>query len=126
MIGTEHETRNDILNMAEELSSLPIHQLRLTIATPFPGTPWYKDLEKQGRITTKDWSLYDTNHLVWQHPAIGTEEMRELQLQFYKTFYLSNQWNKRIDERCKSHPEQAAGLNMFREYVTEEVRKLPV
>ena len=35
------------------------------ILTPFPGTKLFERLETQGRILHKDWSRYDTKHVVF-------------------------------------------------------------
>ncbi|MCB0838374.1 MAG: B12-binding domain-containing radical SAM protein, partial [Bacteroidetes bacterium] len=36
------------------------------VLTPYPGTLLFKDMEKQGRILTRNWDLYDTRHVVYQ------------------------------------------------------------
>jgi len=38
------------------------------IVTPYPGTPLFRQLEAEGRIVHRDWSLYDTANVVF-HPA---------------------------------------------------------
>ena len=43
-----------------------VEVLQATRMTPFPGTPLYDDLDRQGRIFDKDWSHYDFNHVVFQ------------------------------------------------------------
>lgn len=39
---------------------------RFSVLTPFPGTPLHHRLEAEGRILTKDWRLYDGQHVVFQ------------------------------------------------------------
>ena len=36
------------------------------ILTPYPGTPLYRQLDGEGRILTREWSLYDTGHAVFR------------------------------------------------------------
>ncbi|MFO1183955.1 MAG: radical SAM protein [Bauldia sp.] len=38
---------------------------RFAILTPFPGTPLHLRLEAQGRILTRNWELYDGQHVVF-------------------------------------------------------------
>jgi radical SAM superfamily enzyme YgiQ (UPF0313 family) len=38
---------------------------RYAIFTPFPATDLYKQLEEEGRITERDWALYDVEHCVF-------------------------------------------------------------
>jgi len=42
------------------------------ILTPYPGTPLFDRLEVEGRILSRDWSRYDTAHVVFR-PARMTE-----------------------------------------------------
>jgi radical SAM superfamily enzyme YgiQ (UPF0313 family) len=37
-----------------------------SILTPYPGTRLHKRLEDEGRIISREWSLYDANHVVFQ------------------------------------------------------------
>ena len=43
------------------------------IVTPFPGTPLYKRLEREGRILTRNWELYDGQHVVFQPAQMSVE-----------------------------------------------------
>lgn len=49
---------------------------RFAIVTPFPGTGLYKQLESEGRILTKDWQLYDGQHVVFQPAQMSIEELQ--------------------------------------------------
>jgi radical SAM superfamily enzyme YgiQ (UPF0313 family) len=57
------------------------------ILTPYPGTTLYDRMAKDGRITTRDWRLYDTRHLVFRHPAISQRQMEEGYRRAYDDFY---------------------------------------
>jgi len=48
---------------------------RYAIQTPFPATPLYQRLEREGRILTHDWSLYDGQHVVYQPQAMSPEQL---------------------------------------------------
>ena len=50
---------------------------RFAISTPFPGTSLYRRLEAEGRILTKDWNLYDAQHVVFQPKKMSTQELQE-------------------------------------------------
>lgn len=49
---------------------------RFAIATPFPGTPLFRKLEVQGRILSRDWSLYDGQHVVFQPARMSAHELQ--------------------------------------------------
>lgn len=48
---------------------------RFAILTPFPGTPLYQRFEGQGRILTRDWELYDGQHVVFQPLNMTTGQL---------------------------------------------------
>ncbi len=50
---------------------------RFAVLTPFPGTPLFSRLEAQGRILTRDWELYDGQHVVFQPQGMSPAELRE-------------------------------------------------
>ena len=48
---------------------------RYAIFTPFPQTDLYKELEAEGRITERDWALYDVEHCVFIPKQMNKEEL---------------------------------------------------
>jgi radical SAM superfamily enzyme YgiQ (UPF0313 family) len=50
---------------------------RYAVCTPFPGTKLYKKWKSEGRILTEDWSLYDSQHVVYRPARMSPEELRE-------------------------------------------------
>jgi len=43
-----------------------LEYVSLNILTPFPGTGLFNRMQEEGRILTTDWSLYDTEHVVFK------------------------------------------------------------
>ncbi|MCB9792842.1 MAG: radical SAM protein, partial [Alphaproteobacteria bacterium] len=50
---------------------------RFAIVTPFPGTPLYHRFDGEGRILTRDWDLYDGQHVVFQPKRLTVRELAE-------------------------------------------------
>jgi radical SAM superfamily enzyme YgiQ (UPF0313 family) len=48
---------------------------RYSVLTPFPATPLYRRLESEGRLSTRDWSLYDGQHVVYQPRGMSAERL---------------------------------------------------
>ena len=57
------------------------------ILTPYPGTRIFQDMEQQGRILTKNWSMYDTRHVVYQTTNLSALQLEEGYNWAYKEFY---------------------------------------
>ena len=47
------------------------------ILTPYPGTPLFRQLEAEGRILTKNWELYDGQHVVFRPARMSIEELQQ-------------------------------------------------
>jgi radical SAM superfamily enzyme YgiQ (UPF0313 family) len=57
------------------------------ILTPYPGTQLFTDMHKQGRITTNNWDLYDTRHVVYQTKSMSPAELEAGYHWAYREFY---------------------------------------
>lgn len=66
--GETWETVNQTIRFALETDP---DSLQFSICTPFPGTDYYEQADKQGLIQTKDWSMYDGGCT----PVLRTESM---------------------------------------------------
>lgn len=59
----------------EFLDAARVDVLQSTILTPFPGTPLFDEMERQGRIRTRDWGLYDFSHVVFEPRNMSPETL---------------------------------------------------
>jgi radical SAM superfamily enzyme YgiQ (UPF0313 family) len=48
-----------------------------SVLTPFPGTPLFSRLEKEGRIFDLNWSHYDMSHVVFKPEKMTVQELQE-------------------------------------------------
>ncbi len=76
VFGNDADEPDVFLRTARFAVEARIDLPRFAVVTPFPGTPLHQRLEKEGRILTRNWELYDAQHVVFQ-PA----HMSPLQLQ---------------------------------------------
>lgn len=77
VFGLDEDTPDVFLETAEFAVQARIDLPRFAVVTPFPNTPLYKRLDAEGRILTKNWELYDAQHVVFQPKHMS---VRELQL----------------------------------------------
>jgi radical SAM superfamily enzyme YgiQ (UPF0313 family) len=57
------------------------------ILTPYPGTKLHARMEQEGRITTRNWDLYDTRHAVYRPARLTPEALEAGYLRAYRDFY---------------------------------------
>jgi radical SAM superfamily enzyme YgiQ (UPF0313 family) len=68
MAGSDAEDVDTIRATARFAIQEDIESIQFLLLTPFPGTDLFDEFEEQGRLTTRDWTLYDTHHTVF-NPA---------------------------------------------------------
>ncbi|RJP17119.1 MAG: radical SAM protein [Candidatus Abyssobacteria bacterium SURF_5] len=111
MIGFEHETEESIRKAFRELCKLPGLRLRLTFATPFPGTEWYEDVNKNA--LDKDWSKFDTAHPVMDHPYLAKQRLLQLRHELLVEFYTGAAYKDHVDQFLSLHPEYEKSFSEF-------------
>jgi hypothetical protein len=49
----------------------------MNILTPYPATPLFHRLDREGRLLHRDWSPYDTAHVVFRPRRMTVEQLAE-------------------------------------------------
>ncbi len=57
------------------------------ILTPYPGTALYSSMQAERRLTTSNWDLYDTRHVVYQPRGITPDALKRGYDWAYRAFY---------------------------------------
>ena len=57
------------------------------IQTPYPGTAIYARMQREGRMLTRDWNLFDTRHVVYRPAQLQPEVLKEGYDWAYQEFY---------------------------------------
>ena len=57
------------------------------IQTPYPGTALFNRMKAENRMTTFDWDLYDTRHVVFAPARLGAAELKQGYDWAYREFY---------------------------------------
>lgn len=88
IFGFDHDT-NDIFDKTWEfIKQSKIDSANFSILTPLPSTPLYKELRRQHRILTTDWSQYGYHRtVVFKTKNISEEELLEGFRTIYRQYY---------------------------------------
>jgi len=74
---------------------------QFSVLTPFPGTQVFRDLDGQGRILERNWSLYDAEHVVFRPLTMSPERLQEGLIYAWKHAYTLRSIFKRLSgSRC--------------------------
>ena len=79
------------------------------ILTPYPGTALYADMQKQNRMVTDNWDLYDTRHVVYRPMGLRPDELKRGYDWAYEAFY---RWSS-IFKASSAHSTAKHSLKHF-------------
>lgn len=99
VFGLDDDTPDVFMKTARFAVEAGIDLPRFAIATPFPNTGLYHRLEREGRILTKNWELYDGQHVVFQ-PRQMT--VRDLQFGIERAWKHAYSWTSIARRAAKS------------------------
>jgi radical SAM superfamily enzyme YgiQ (UPF0313 family) len=101
IIGLPPETPESIAADLRTLASLKLDVTQITIVTPHPQTEMWRELDSGYGIFEKDWSKFDTKHLVWNHPNCAPGVLESLLEQGFRLCY-SGDWVTRTTKKFLS------------------------
>ena len=99
VLGFDHDRKDVFARSAEWIEQNRLECATFHILTPYPATPLFRQLEAEGRILHKDWSLYDTGHAVFRPKHMTPEELeRGYQWIYQRLFSHASIWRRRPHE----------------------------
>ncbi len=76
VLGFDHDGPDTFRTTVEWIESTRLECATFHILTPYPGTPLFQQMDESGRILHRDWSKYDTSHVVFQPKRMSPEELQ--------------------------------------------------
>jgi radical SAM superfamily enzyme YgiQ (UPF0313 family) len=76
IFGYDHDDISVFDNVLEFTRKVKLDAAFMPVLTPFPGTGIYDTLEAEGRILSRDWSMYDMEHVVFAPKNMTPEELQ--------------------------------------------------
>ena len=77
VFGFDDDKKDVFENSIDMMKYIDIDSVGVNILTPFPGTPLFDRLEREGRILTRDWSKYNMREVVFVPKHMSPEELKE-------------------------------------------------
>jgi radical SAM superfamily enzyme YgiQ (UPF0313 family) len=88
VIGLPDQTEEEIKTFPVYAKEIGLTAAAFGIATPFPGTEFYAELEKQGLIFETNWDNFDEMHSVFKTKHLSKKTIEEL-----ATYCMAKFWN---------------------------------
>jgi radical SAM superfamily enzyme YgiQ (UPF0313 family) len=96
VLGFDHDDRSVFAHLADWIEETRLECATFHILTPYPGTPLFRSMEAEGRLLHRDWSLYDTAHVVFRPRHMSADELAHGYAWLYqRLFSHTSIWRRR-------------------------------
>jgi radical SAM superfamily enzyme YgiQ (UPF0313 family) len=75
VLGFDHDRSNVFETTVRWIEEQRLECATFHILTPYPGTPLFEQIQREGRLLHKRWELYDTGHVVFQPKHMTPDEL---------------------------------------------------
>lgn len=110
MFGFDSDDESVFERTANFLVRTKVAAASLTILVPYPGTQFYRQMEADGRILTRDWARYDCDHAVFRPKLMEPETLEEGARRATAEFYSRSSILSRF-AASRRHPIIYAAVN---------------
>lgn len=96
VLGFDHDRKDVFARTAQWVEENRLECATFHILTPYPATPLFRQMELEGRLLHRDWSLYDTAHAVFRPKHMSAEELEQGYAWIYqRLFSHTSIWRRR-------------------------------
>ncbi len=99
VLGFDHDRKDVFARTAEWVEENRLECSTFHILTPYPATPLFRQMEAEGRLLHRNWTLYDTGHAVFQPRHMTPEELEHGYAWIYqRLFSHASIWRRRPED----------------------------
>ena len=96
VLGFDHDRPDVFARTVEWVEANRLECATFHIMTPYPGTPLFRQMEREGRLLHRNWDLYDTGHVVFRPRHMSVAQLAEGYAWCYRRLFSSaNIWRRR-------------------------------
>ena len=77
VLGFDHDEPDVFAQTVEWIEANRLECATFHILTPYPGTPLFAQMDADGRLLHKDWSRYDTAHVVFRPRHMTADQLAD-------------------------------------------------
>lgn len=99
VLGFDCDRKDVFARTAEWVEDNRLECATFHILTPYPATPLYCQMEREGRLLHRDWTLYDTAHAVFRPKHMTPSELEEGYRWIYRRLFShASIWRRRPED----------------------------
>jgi len=99
VFGFDHDGPDVFAHTVDWIEANRLECATFHILTPYPGTPLFRQLEREGRLLHRNWELYDTAHVVFRPRRMTPEQLYEGYARAYASLFSHRSIWRRRPER---------------------------
>ena len=112
IFGLDHDDQDVFENTVRFAQNVKLEAAQFNILIPYPGTKAYDDLDREGRILTKDWSQYHMDTVVFEPRLMSPKTLQDGHEWAWREFYSMKSILKRVRVRPSlTYMALALGVN---------------
>jgi radical SAM superfamily enzyme YgiQ (UPF0313 family) len=101
VLGFDHDRADVFGRTVEWIEANRLECATFHILTPYPATPLFRQMEREGRLLHRNWDLYDTSHAVFRPKHLSPEQLEEGYAWCYRTLFSHRSiWRRRPQDRA--------------------------
>lgn len=89
VFGFDHDRPDVFARTVQWIEDNRLECATFHILTPYPGTPLFRELDQAGRLIHRDWSRYDTSHVVFRPRHMTPEQLADGYAWCYRRLFSS-------------------------------------
>ncbi|MCK4340200.1 MAG: cobalamin-dependent protein [Phycisphaerae bacterium] len=87
IFGFDHDTWQDCMYACRFAQRMNLAMSCYPILTPYPGTEFYRQFEREGRLRTLDWERYNGASVVYEPRRMSPKQLRHAQMAAFAEFF---------------------------------------
>jgi radical SAM superfamily enzyme YgiQ (UPF0313 family) len=87
VVGADTDDADTIRRTVDFAIENGVDTIQLMVLTPLPGTPFFEEMKRDGRIMHYDWSKYDAHHVVFTPARVNPRTLQIESLREMGRFY---------------------------------------
>jgi radical SAM superfamily enzyme YgiQ (UPF0313 family) len=113
MFALEGDTVEYYEDLPGRLDEIAVSAILPSISIPLYGTPWYQQVDMEGRLLDRDLSHYEGDHLVFRHPTLTEDEIYAAYREVTGTFYTWRAMVRRWRRFMRIQRKRASWMDFF-------------
>lgn len=128
IFGFDHDTWQDCMQACRFAQRMRLAMSCYPVLTPYPGTEFFRQFEREGRLRTRDWEKYNGASVVYEPRRMTARQLRHAQMAAFAEFFAPRSALRRLGVyplKSRSWATNLAIWKGIRYYYARKGRQVP-